>query len=272
MIIRSNLIDVPETALWTLHNRAMEAMRCDSNFSDERCIEIFNSIDYDYEKYFGKPDPVHAIRSLDFDREIEKYLKKYPNGTIVNLGEGLETQRYRIKENTALWLSVDLPEAIEVRERFIQSDERHLHLSMSATDCSWFDYVPNNKPVLITAQGLFMYFKEENVKSLIQSIESNFSQWHLIFDTIPIWLSNLTMSNKGWRKTTHYVTPKMPWGIDRSKIRTTLENWLQQKVDIEDLGYSKFPRGTHKWFYLTCESIPFLKKIIPSIIKVTQIK
>ena len=115
----SKLKDVPETMLWTLHNRASEAMRHDGIINDDRAVTIYKNIKYDYEKSFGKADASHAIRSLDFDREIRRFLSRNPNGTIVNLGEGLETQRFRIDETQALWITVDLPEAIEIRERYI---------------------------------------------------------------------------------------------------------------------------------------------------------
>jgi len=183
---KSVLTDVPETMLWTLHNRAVEAMRSDGIIKDEKAIEIYQSIDYDYEKSFGKAEPSHAIRSVDFDKEIRQFLKKYPDGTIVNLGEGLETQRFRFNETKALWLSVDLPVAMEIRERFIQPDDTHLHLPISATERAWFDSVPKDKPVFISAQGLFMYLTEEEVRLLVQDIAKTFKSAYLMFDTIPM--------------------------------------------------------------------------------------
>ncbi len=35
-----------------------------------------------------------------------------------------------------------------------------------------------------------MYFTEEDVKSLIHNIETTFSHWYLMFNTIPKWLFN----------------------------------------------------------------------------------
>ena len=42
--IKSTLTDVPEMMLWTLHNRAVEAMREDGIITDEKAIEIYNAI------------------------------------------------------------------------------------------------------------------------------------------------------------------------------------------------------------------------------------
>lgn len=265
---KEELKDVPETMLWTLHNRAVEAMRDDGIIKDKKAIEIYKSIDYDYQKNFGKAEPSHAVRSLDFDREIRKFLKKYPNGTIINLGEGLETQRFRFEENNALWISIDVLEAIEIRERFIQPDEKHIHLAISATNKSWLNVVSKDKPVFITAQGLFMYFTENDVRLLIQEITKTFKNGYLMFDTIPMWLSKKTISKKGWAKTKNYTTPKMPWGINRNKIKETLKSWIEKETKVFDLGYSDFPRGITRWAFSLISSTPILKNITPSIVKI----
>lgn len=267
-MFKAALTDVPETMLWTLHNRAVEAMRDDGIIHDEKAIAIYREIDYDYEKYFGKAEPSHAVRSLDFDREIKAFLTKYPTGVIINLGEGLETQRYRIDEGESLWFSIDLPEAMAVRERFIKPDERHVHLAMSAIDHGWFDKVPKDRPVFISAQGLFMYFTEQQVESLIRKIDQNFKQYSLMFDTIPEWLSRKTQSEQGWPRTDHYKTPKMPWGIDRNVVQTTLSKWVSKNAIISDIGYSQFPRGKEKWVFFFLSVTPLIKRVIPSIVKI----
>ena len=267
--IKSTLTDVPETMLWALHNRAVEAMRTDGIIKDEKAIEIYNSINYDYKASFGVADASHAVRSIVFDREMEKFLRTYPDGTIVNLGEGLETQRFRVREHNALWLTIDLPEAIQIREQFIQPDERHLHIPLSAFDRNWFDYVPKDKPVFITAQGLFLYFPPEDVKLIMQDITNTFNQGYLMFDFIPRWLSNKSMSAKGWQKTKNYTTPKMPWGVNRNKIESTLNDWLNNTAEIVEIGYDDYPRGINKWLWLLFSSIAPLKNIIPSIVKLS---
>jgi O-methyltransferase involved in polyketide biosynthesis len=264
--IKSTLKDVPETMLWTLYNRATEAKRTDSIIKDDKCVEIFESIKYDYSKSFGKAEPSHAVRSLLFDLEIKEFLSQNPKGTIVNLGEGLETQRFRIDESEAFWISVDLPEAIEIREQFITPTKRHIHSPLSVLDRKWFDWVPKNEPVFITAQGLFMYLPEHELKSLIQDMFSTFQEGYLMFDTIPKWLSNKTMSEKGWQKTSFYTTPQMPWGINRNQV-SLLKKW-SPKIDIIEEVLYEFPRGAQKWFFKLALSAPILKNYVPTGIKI----
>lgn len=237
--IAPNLTGVPETMLWTLHNRAGEARRPDGILRDSKAVEIYEALDYDYVGSFGKAEPSHAIRASFFDNELRDFLVDHPDGVIVNLGEGLETQRFRVAGDEALWLCVDLPDAIAIRERFIKPDARHRHLAASALDGSWFDAVPEGRAVYITAQGLLMYFAPADVERLIGDMAARFPKARLCFDHIPEWLSKKT--RKGWRRGRNYVTPEMPWGINQADIAPTLCGWAA--VERAETFPYKFERG-----------------------------
>lgn len=257
---------VPETMLWTLQNRAMEAMRPDSIIQDQKSIEIYQTLVGNRERTFGKPEPSHAIRSLDFDEAIEAFLQQHPDGTIVSLGEGLETQRFRIKAPVALWISVDLPEVIAIREQFIQPDKQHLHIAASATTDLWLDSVPRAKPVFIAAQGLMMYFDERTVRTLLQTIANTFEQAFVVFDTIPCWFAAKTQSANGLVTSSGYKAPAMLWGINRNQIAPSIEKWLPRNNRITVNNFSNFPRGAMKWLYPLICATPFLKNRTPSIV------
>ncbi len=256
-----NLTGVPETTLWPLHNRASEAARPDGCIRDPKCLEIYRALDYDYDRSFGPADASHGVRSQLFDQKIAEFLQQHPNGVIVNLGEGLETERFRFEEPEyaqSLWLSVDLPEAIALRERFIQPDERHLHIPLSALDTAWFDAVPPDRPVFIAAQGLFMYFTEDEVSTLTKAMARRFPGALLMFDYLNTFLSRKTMSDKGWMKTKHYRTPPMPWGLDRDQLTPLFSRWLEQPVEVHNVTFL-YPRGFWHWF------VPFAEKHLPRL-------
>ncbi|MEM9774489.1 MAG: class I SAM-dependent methyltransferase [Chloroflexota bacterium] len=260
---KPGLTAVPETMLWTLHNRAPEAMRPDGIIKDPEAVRIYESIDYDYKRSFGRSNPTHAVRSLTFDKEVQAFLNKHPNGVIVNLGEGLETQRFRVKGDQALWISVDLPESIEVRERFIQPDENHRHVPLSATDTAWFDEVPADRPLFVTAQGLFMYFTGSAVRDLLQQMSERFPSAYVMFDVIPVWFSNRTMS--GFSLTSHYTAPKMPWGVNRSDIEVTLRSFVPSLAEVKDISFGNYPRGAPRILLGIANRLPFIRNVSPSI-------
>jgi len=269
--LRPNLSGVPETMLWALHNRASEAIRDDGILHDPEAARIYQTLDYDYEKAFGPAEPTSAVRSAMFDAELRKFLDHHPNGVIVNLGEGLETQRFRVAGDEALWLSVDLPEAIAIRERFFAPDDKHRHVSLSALNRAWFDEVPEERPLYITAQGLLMYLPEGQVRLLFQDLAERFGGAWFTFDTIPRWLSRKTVK-RGWKKTAQYTTPKMPWGIDRHQIATTLRAWVPTLDEVTELRWWRFPRGVGRWLFPLMFATPILNRYAPPVITRVRFK
>ena len=132
---------VPETLLWTLYHRASEARRDDAVLHDPKAVELLDAIDFPFAERFGSAQAGlsqwQALRALTFDRQVERFLAKHPDGTVVALGEGLETQFWRVDNGRVRWLTVDLPEAIEVRERLLPPGERQRVLACSALDARW---------------------------------------------------------------------------------------------------------------------------------------
>lgn len=257
-----NLTGVPETMLWTLHNRAHEAKRPDSYLPDPECVRIYESIDYDYERSFGKPDGSHPMRSRIFDDVVRPWLVAHPGGTVVELAAGLETQFQRCDDGRVRWLCVDLPESIAVRRRFLPETERCRYLERSALDLSWFEEVDSSRGVFVSAQGLFMYFEELEVRRLLTQIIERFPGVELMFDTIPRWFSRKTL--QGFEKTKNYTAPPMPWGVARDELESLLRSWSSniESVHFSPYGYQR-GLGIHIWRALA--SAPFLRNLAPTI-------
>ena len=259
------LSDVPETMLWTLHNRASEAARPDGVIRDETALRIYRSLDYDFTRSFGPADPSHGVRSAAFDAELRSFLAAHPDGVIVNLGEGLETQRFRVDSDQALWITVDVPDAIAIRERFITPDERHRHVAVSALDRAWFDAVPSGRAVYVTAQGLLMYFDEAEVAALLRDMAARFPGAWFAFDHIPRWFSRKTL--RGYMKTRHYRTPRMPWGINIDEIEPTLRAWVPDLAEYRRLSF-RWPRGFSKWFFGAWTVAPVMWRLAPGFARI----
>jgi O-methyltransferase involved in polyketide biosynthesis len=207
-----SLEGVPETLLWPLYNRASFAGRPDALLRDPRAVEIFRSIDYPFAEHFGRPNEAHALRALRFDDEVRRFLRTHPDGTVVALGEGLETGFYRVDNGRVRWLAVDLPETVEARARWLPDTDRHRSLACSALDFRWMDEVDRAKGVFLMAEGLLMYFEPNDVHRLLAACAERFVGSDMMFDVIPRWVSKKTL--RGWKITSCYTTPRMPWGLD----------------------------------------------------------
>lgn len=230
----TELTGIPETMLWPLHNRAAEARRPDAFLRDPLAVEIADSIDYDYVRSFGKPDASHAIRAVVFDQVLHRWLHEHPGGQVIALGEGLETQFHRVDDGRVRWLSVDLPEALNVRSRFLPDTDRHRNLACSALDLRWMDEVTGCRSVFVTAAGLLMYFHPEEVRRLIATIAERFTEGEMLFDVIPHWLSRLTL--RGLKKTPHYTLPPMPWGLNRDELKT-MKKWHTNISEVREMPF-----------------------------------
>jgi O-methyltransferase involved in polyketide biosynthesis len=241
-LVVPGLSGVPETMLWALYNRAAEARRPDAFLRDPLAVRIGDRIDYDYVRSFGKPDAGHAIRAVTFDRLLRRWLRQHPGGQVIALGEGLETQFHRVDDGRLRWLSVDLPEAIAVRARFLPDTDRHRNLACSALDLRWMDEVPASSSVFITAAGLLMYLQPEQVRWLIASIAQRFPTAELAFDVIPHWFARLTL--RGLKKTPHYTLPAMPWGLNRDEL-VRMKKWHPNIAKVRELAFE----GGRGFFY-----------------------
>ncbi|WP_157596771.1 class I SAM-dependent methyltransferase [Streptacidiphilus rugosus] len=126
---------------------------------DPRALKLYRRIDFPFEERFGQAHPLLAqlipLRAAAFDDVVRCFLQDLPNGTVVALGEGLETGFWRV--GRMQWLPVDLDASMRLRETLVPSDERRKVLSCDARDPRWVAAVPPGAPVLVTAQGLLMY-------------------------------------------------------------------------------------------------------------------
>jgi O-methyltransferase involved in polyketide biosynthesis len=214
--VRPELAAVPETLLWSLHHRALEARRPGGVLRDPMAVELVERLDFPFEERFGArawQGQAQALRVRAFDREVVRFALRHPGGTVVALGEGLETQRWRVDDGRLRWTGVDLPDVVALRQRLLPPDgERRRTVACSVLDPAWLDQVPERGPVLLTAQGLLMYLQPREVHELVARIAARWPHASLVFDTVPRWWSRRTL--QGVSTAEGYTSPPMPWGVD----------------------------------------------------------
>jgi len=182
--------DIKETMLGPLWARAKYSQIYPELLNDQKAIEIFENIDYDFSKiqeYLGEWRGLGLlVRAKSFDEALLQYIEKYPNATVVNIGAGLDTTFYRVDNGTVKWFDLDLPDAIEYRKKFLPESDRNTFISKSALDYSWFDdtkYSQENG-IFFIAGGFIYYFKEEEISSLFNAMAEIFPDGEIVFDCI----------------------------------------------------------------------------------------
>jgi len=231
---------VSETLLWTLYHRAVEARRDDAVLDDPLAVELVERIDYPFEERFGSGAALsqwQALRAKCFDRAVRRFLAARPDGRVVALGEGLETQFWRVDNGHVHWLTVDLPGVVELRRRLLPDDERLRAVGCSVLDDRWLGEVDASSPVLLTAQGLLMYLAPDEARGVVATCAERFRGARLVFDAVPRWLAERTrrspLTTPGG-----FSPPGWTWGLDRVEERR-----LDALAHVSDLRRLRLPRG-----------------------------
>jgi O-methyltransferase involved in polyketide biosynthesis len=257
---------VPETLLWTLFHRAVEARRPDRVLADPLAVELVERIDFPFATRFGDGERLsqwQALRARCFDDAIRRFLATRPGGTVIALGEGLETQLWRVDDGHVRWVTVDLPEVIELRRELLPAHERNRLVGRSVLDPAWQDAIEPGVPVLLTAQGLLMYLRPEDVHRLLGRCAERFRGGTLVFDAVPRWLVERSRRG-GLRTETGYEPPAWSWGLDRDE-----ENRLRRLPHVAALETLHPPRGrgfVHGWALPAATRLPPVRRRLLSIL------
>jgi len=249
---------VAEALLWTMYHRAGDARRPDTVLPDPIAVELVDAIDFPFAERFGEATPARAqwqaLRASAFDRVARRFLAAHPGATVAALGEGLETQRFRVDNGHMRWVSVDMPDVIALRRRFLPEAERTRLVECSVTDPAWLDALDSSEPVLVTAQGLLMYLAPDEVHALVGVIAERIPRGAIVFDAVSGRLSRRSMRG-GVGAPGAYQPPPWTWGIDRSERRA-----IAAIPNLSGLRRVPLPRGRGAAFGVV---VPVLGRVPP---------
>ena len=116
-------------------------------------------------------------RTIVLDKLVGNYLNEHSNAVVVNIACGMDTRCYRNEGHYKHWYNLDLPETMEVRQRFLKEDGVISQIAASAMDAVWATKIEQtDEPVLIIIEGLTMYLSEKDVKTIFRIISERFPQ------------------------------------------------------------------------------------------------
>ncbi len=119
---------------------------------------------------------LHATLTRLCDQQVNKFIERYPDGWIINVGAGLDTRFYRVDNGRCHWLELDITENLLWREKLFHKSERYLHRCGSVMDLSWLDSLPisEHTPVLIVCEYALLDCEEKEVAHFIQALGRHF--------------------------------------------------------------------------------------------------
>lgn len=183
--VKVDLGPVQETLLIPLLGRAEQTRRRRGLVRDPRAVEIVESLDYDFAKWRGIRSLVGAaIRTRMFDDEVRDFLAEHPDGTVIEIGAGLNTRYERLDNGRARWLELDLPDSMELRRRFFRDTERRTMLAASVLDSDWYEHVASlPAPYCFVSEAVVIYLDDVDVERSLCGLATRFPGARLVTDT-----------------------------------------------------------------------------------------
>ena len=236
---------VEDTLFVPMLGRIYASEHCPQILYDKKALELKNRLPLDLiEQNMQNQYTLlaSASRSANMDRFIQSFLERRPNGVIVQLGCGLETTYYRCDNRRTHWYAVDLPHVIDYRRELLPELERETYLAGDAFSEDWIRQVRTefpDAPILVTAGGLFHYFEENKVISLLRMIGQS-GNMEVVFDTVN--KRGMTMMKKKYMKQVGHADAQMFFYVDSAeelaaKIRGNV------KVIAEEPYYRYIPKN-----------------------------
>ena len=249
--IRPDLSEVPATLLVPLWARAEEQKRADPLVRDPKSAEILRALDFDFGRFRGgwMSQLGCCVRTAILDREVQAFLSDRPGAPVVNLGCGLDARELRMT-GYGMWYDLDLPEVIGLRERFFPDTERVRRIACSVLDFGWMDRIAAEGPVLIVAEGLFMYLSGEEVEALLRALGRRFAEAVLLVEM----LAPLLVGRNGMHDPVKEAVFR--WSLRDSRDVERMADRLRF-----DREWSYFDEARRRWRYLRLfRRIPWFRR------------
>ncbi|MEO3840695.1 class I SAM-dependent methyltransferase [Streptomyces sp. CNZ287] len=183
----ADLGTVQETLLIPLYGRAVESRKAEPALRDPRAEEIVASLDYDFARFDGLPSLAGTVlRTALFDAWVRDFLTAHPDGTVVEIGAGLNTRFERVDNGTARWLEFDLPDVIALRRKLFADTGRRRAAAASVTGASWADeavVLGGEGPYFLAAEAVLPFLTETEAHGVVDLIAARFPGSLLALDT-----------------------------------------------------------------------------------------
>ncbi|ORY76406.1 tetracenomycin polyketide synthesis O-methyltransferase TcmP [Neocallimastix californiae] len=190
-----NLGEVQETLLIPLYIRAKETKSENPKLHDKEAVELIEKIDYDFSKFDNAKGSYLGVvsRTIILDREVQKFINEHPDCVIVNIG---------------------CADVIEVREKYLNKKENCFNVAKSLLDEDWPESIDSgDKEVLLLAEGVFMYFTEEEVKKFISIVKKHYKKVTLYAEIMHSFIAGRTKQHDAVSNT----NATFKWGVKYAK-------------------------------------------------------
>ncbi|MFW5490520.1 MAG: class I SAM-dependent methyltransferase [Desulfovibrio sp.] len=233
---KHDLEGIPETLLIALWARAAATQAENPIIHDEKAVEMVSQINYDFSRFEASSRYTKlgvAVRTRLLDDGLSTFLEAHPDAVVINFGAGLDTRHARLQCDTVDWYEIDVPESIELRRRFFTENDRYHFIAQSIFDLSWMDKVETaGRPVVFLAEGLFMYFTENELKQFFKELAERFPDAEMFFEMLGSAFVGKEKHHETLKQIDSQV--KFKWGLKNTR---QMESWHQGIQFVTEWNY-----------------------------------
>ena len=178
--VHVDLTGPPQTMLDMVYARLLDAESAQPVLGDPWAKKLMDQVDYDKSKspilkQRRRQTMSIAVRGAQLDIWTRQFLANNERPIVLQIGAGLDSRFFRVDPGADVdWYDIDFPDVIALRERFYPTRENYHLVASSATDLSWLDAIPTDRPALLIAEGVSMYLTESDGVGLLRSVVERF--------------------------------------------------------------------------------------------------
>lgn len=155
----------------------------------------------------------HPSRKQTDSEPIQEFLNSHRDEpvTVLHLGCGLDCRYLRLRTSPNVrWIDIDQPCVVKARASLLPRPQGDYMLrALQVTKPGWMKDLPNDRPTLVVAEGLFPFLTAAEGKRVLHDIVSYFSHGEIITDHVSPIVARLSGSIKFLRTS----GSKFQWGV-----------------------------------------------------------
>lgn len=236
--LKAELGEIQETLLIPLYARAVETRKPAGMLHDPRAVEMVEAIDYDFHRF----DTMNSLtgttlRTLVFDEWVKAFLERSPDGTVVEIGTGLNTRFERVDNGRGQWFDLDLPDVVALRRAFFPDGERRRTVAASIAEAAWTERVHTAPaPYLFVAEAVLAFLDEARVRQVFSLLAERFPGSALALDTV----GGAMMAAQDSTDILGNLAARMRWSCDDPYTPT---KWRADVELAESITFSALPQA-----------------------------